>query len=97
VLNETITLEFACGLVAENKGIKLNWVAYALVAHEKCMALQVARDVAKEKKGTLPPILEQVYVLNVGGKSLSLTISSFISRTTKPVATIGVKGKQLPS
>jgi hypothetical protein len=43
------------------------------------MDLQVAKEVAKEKKGTLPPILEQadvlqVDVLNVGGKSSSLAI-----------------------
>jgi hypothetical protein len=53
------------------------------------VALQVAREVAKEKKGTLPPILEQadvlqIDVLNVGEKSSSLIIGSFVSRIIKP-------------
>jgi hypothetical protein len=35
VLNDTITLEFARGLVVENNGMSLNWVAYALTTHKK--------------------------------------------------------------
>jgi hypothetical protein len=72
------------------------------VAHEKHVALQVPKEVPKEKKRTLLPILEQAYilqvdVLSVGGKTSSLTIGSSISRTTKPIVAIGVGGKQLPS
>lgn len=50
VLNDTVTLEFAHGLVAENFGIQLNWVTYALVLHEKCNNLQNAKHTAKENK-----------------------------------------------
>jgi hypothetical protein len=39
VLNETVTLEFARALMAENFGIISNWVAYAFDIHEKCNSL----------------------------------------------------------
>ncbi len=73
----------------------MNWVPYAFVAHEKRVALQVAREVVKEKKGALPPILKQVDVLCGGGKSSSLTIGSSISRSATVVVAINVGGKQL--
>jgi hypothetical protein len=57
VLNDNITLEFACGLVTENFGIQLNWATYALVAHEKCNYLQTMRQVAKENKIHLQLVL----------------------------------------
>jgi hypothetical protein len=99
VLNEIITLEFAHGLVVKKKGVKLNWVAYAFAMHEKCVALQIAREVVKEKKGALPPILKQADVLQVdvlcgGIKSSSLTIGSSISKNAKAIVVIGVGGKQ---
>jgi hypothetical protein len=52
-------LKICVWLVVANKGVKLNWATYALVAHEKHVALQVA----KEKKGALLPILKQASVL----------------------------------
>ncbi len=69
-------------------------MAYALVAHEKCVALQVARKVVKEKKGALPPILKQADVLCGGGKSSSLTIGLSISKSVKVIVAIGVGGNQ---
>ncbi len=35
VLNEILLLEFACGVVVENKGIELNWVAYAYLVYKR--------------------------------------------------------------
>jgi hypothetical protein len=35
VLNETLLLEFACGVVAENRGIEVNWVAYTYLVYKK--------------------------------------------------------------
>ncbi len=59
VLSDTIALEFACGLVAKYFGIQLH---YALEAHEKYNALQTVRQVSKEKKIHLEPILlEQTF------------------------------------
>jgi hypothetical protein len=43
VLNDIVTLEFAHGLMAENFGIQLNWVTYALVVHEKRNDLQTVK------------------------------------------------------
>jgi hypothetical protein len=54
VLNNTITLEFARGLVAEKNGVSLNWVAYALVAHEKRVSLQVGKTFNKQFPSQLP-------------------------------------------
>jgi hypothetical protein len=38
-LNNIITLEFAHTLIVQNNGVHLNWVAYALVTHEKKVSL----------------------------------------------------------
>jgi hypothetical protein len=35
VLNETLLLKFACGVVVENNGIKVNWVAYAYLVYKR--------------------------------------------------------------
>jgi hypothetical protein len=47
VSNDTITLEFARGLVVENNGVSLNLVAYALTTHKKWVYLQVGRDIKR--------------------------------------------------
>jgi hypothetical protein len=94
MLNEIITLKFARDSVVEKKGVKLNWVAYAFTTHEKCVALQIAMEVVKEKKGASPPILKQTDVLCGGKKSSSLTIGSSISKNAKVIVAVGVGGKQ---
>ncbi len=35
MFNETFLLEFACGILVENKGIEVNWVAYAYLVYKK--------------------------------------------------------------
>lgn len=77
VLNDIVTLEFARALMAENFGIKSNWVAYAFDVHEKCNSLQVVRRVAKEKNILQPILLEQACdVTQLVAKSLNATIGS---------------------
>lgn len=62
VLNDIITLEFVHGLVVKISKIQLNWAFYALVAHEKHNALQITKQVVREKKTHLQLVLlEQVF------------------------------------
>jgi hypothetical protein len=35
VFNETLLLEFSCGVMVENKGIEVNWVAYAYLVYKR--------------------------------------------------------------
>jgi len=40
---DTITLEYARGLVVENNGVSLNWPIYVLDAHEKWVSYKLER------------------------------------------------------
>lgn len=49
VLNDTISLEFARGVVAEIKEIQVNWAAYAVAAYNKRRSLQDTRRARAEQ------------------------------------------------
>lgn len=78
VLNDIITLEFVHGLLVKISKIQLNWASYALVAHEKHNALQIMRQVVREKKTHLQPVLlEQAFgVTQPTTKSLNVFAGS---------------------
>lgn len=77
VLNDIVTLEFACALMAKFFGIRLNWVAYAFDVHDKRNSLRVVTWVAKEKNILQPILLEQACdVTQFMAKSLNATIGS---------------------
>ena len=51
VLNNTIFLEFARVVVAESKGIHVNWAAYAILSEKKHAALERSRKARNEILG----------------------------------------------
>jgi hypothetical protein len=82
VLNDTITLEFAMGLVVENNGVSLNWATYVLVAHEKWVSLQVGRDIKRA--------ISQPATISKEGKGLQGALES--KNVLKPKYAKGVVG-----
>ena len=54
VLNDQLTLEWARAIVAENKGIPVNWASFAVHLHKKRVSLEnvkKAKKLAKEGTG----------------------------------------------
>jgi hypothetical protein len=48
VLNDTLSLEFARVVVAENKDIKVNWTAYVYSTYRRQRSLETARKMQHE-------------------------------------------------
>ncbi len=59
VLNETLSLEFAHGVVAENKWIEVNWATYTYLVYKKQQTLEKSRKTKKIKFVKLQEFLRQ--------------------------------------
>ncbi len=48
VLNDILSLEFACVVVAKNKDIRVNWATYAYLTYRKLRSFEIVRKIRHE-------------------------------------------------
>ena len=93
VLNDQLTLEWARAIVAENKGIPVNWASFAVHLHKRRVSLEnvkKAKKLAKEGTGS-----DSLKVTTLSGPERGIQpTGSSISQL--PVSAVGVATQQCP-